>query len=240
MVSALYIMAHTRLTLDTLRRLSLLASLPDETLGELCTHMQLTRYSKRDIVIQKGSHGYDLLFLLNGRLQVVDVTDDGREVGLSFILPGSFFGELSIIDNLPRSASVLALTTADVISLPKEIALRLFYHTPVIAEMIVKHLAKVIRQASAYRALLSIGNAFQRVCALLCLVKQVMPSGLHVVEQLPTQQEIAIMINTSRETVSRALNELSDQGVIEKDQRRLLIRQPEELDRMARMDVAAP
>jgi CRP-like cAMP-binding protein len=104
--------------------------------------MQLTRYSKRDIVIQKGSHGYDLLFLLNGRLQVVDVTDDGREVGLSFILPGSFFGELSIIDNLPRSASVLALTTADVISLPKEIALRLFYHTPVIAEMIVKHLAK--------------------------------------------------------------------------------------------------
>ena len=141
MVSALYIMAHTRLTLDTLRRLSLLASLPDETLGELCTHMQLTRYSKRDIVIQKGSHGYDLLFLLNGRLQVVDVTDDGREVGLSFILPGSFFGELSIIDNLPRSASVLALTTADVISLPKEIASRVFYHTPVIAEVIVTRLA---------------------------------------------------------------------------------------------------
>ena len=89
------------------------------------------------------------------------------------------------------------------------------------------------------RALLAIPNAQQRVYALLQQLAQHMPGGLVAIQNLPRQQEIAIMINTSRETVSRAIAHLVATGVLEKDFRRLIVRDPNRLRRLASPQTSA-
>jgi CRP-like cAMP-binding protein len=214
-----------------LSKIPLLAGLQNQTISTLKTLLHFTLIRKGDMVIEADSPGDQLMFLIHGRLQVVDISEDGRQVGLNFLAPGEYFGELSIIDNLPRSASVVACEESLVAALPREHALRLIYHTPLIAERILLRMAANLRSASRYRSILGIHNASQRVFALLNRFSTLAPGGLTVIEKMPTQQEIAIMVNTSRETVSRSIHVLIDRGVVEKDLRRLIVRQPEVLKR---------
>ena len=93
---------------------------------------------------------------------------------------------------------------------------------------------------SRHRVLLGIPNAFQRVFSLLIQMSQSMPGGLVVVQDVPRQQQIAIMLNTSRETVSRAITELVQTGVVEKDLRRLIVRKPDVLQQLANKVEVSP
>lgn len=213
---------------ETLRSLSLLNGLDDDLLTGLAQVMRTQCYQRKEFVLHKGSSGEDLLFLIQGRLQVVDITEDGREVGLHFISPGDYFGELAIIDDQPRSAAIVASSASEVAFLPKSHALHLFYHSPSVIQKLLKSMAQTIRRASSFRSMLG-SNAYQRVYMLLASYMQQSAAGLVAIENLPTQQELAIMANTSRETVSRALNELIEKGIIEKDLRRLIIRNPDAL-----------
>ena len=97
----------------------------------------------------------------------------------------------------------------------------------------MKHLTGMVRSMSRHRVLLGIPNAFQRVFTLLLQMSRSMPGGLVVVQDIPRQQQMAIMLNTSRETVSRAITELVQAGVVEKDLRRLIVRKPETLRQWA-------
>ena len=117
--------------------------------------------------------------------------------------------------------------------LPHREARALMYTQPLVAERMLKRMVTKIRLASTYRSILGINNAFQRFYALVFQMARPGPGGLVVIEKLPTQHEIAAMINVSRETVSRALHELLKKGIAEKDLRRLVIRDPEALRRIA-------
>jgi CRP/FNR family cyclic AMP-dependent transcriptional regulator len=203
-----------------LQKLPLLAGVDEAALKKVAGALQVRKAERGQTILNKGGAGDYLLFLLSGRLQAVDITEDGREVGLSFLVPGDYFGELSVIDELPRSATVVACEPSIYALLPRLHALDLMHNNPLIAERMFKRLAVGIRGIPA---------AFQRVYALLDYLSQKGPGGLVVIERLPTQQEISIMINTSRETVSRAIQVLIQRGVVEKDLKRLIIRQPEAL-----------
>lgn len=216
-----------------LNHIPLLAGLEQPILEQVGSALQFRTFERGAYVLHKGSAGEHLLFLLSGRLHVVDLTEDGREVGLSFLSPGDYTGELAVIDGHPRSASVVASEPSLLAFLPRAQALKLIYSHPLVAERVLKRLAAKIRTASSYRAILGIPNAFQRVFALLRLMAQPSPGGLVVIANMPTQQEIAAMANTSRETVSRALHVLIQKKIVEKDLRRLIIRQPEVLKAMA-------
>lgn len=222
-----------------LQKIPLLAGVNAETLTQLAATLQLRSVDRGQHVLHKGSIGDHLLFLLSGRLQAVDMTEDGREIGLSFLTVGDYFGELSIIDGLPRSASVVACETSLIAFLPRTHALALIYNNPLVAERLLKRMASTIRSAANYRTILGIPNAFQRVFALLNQFAKIAPGGLVVIEKMPTQQEIAIMVNTSRETVSRAIHILIQKGVVEKDMRRLIVRQPEALRKAVSSEAGA-
>ena len=212
-----------------LQNIPLLKGVDQTTLERMVPAFQFRNIARGGFVLHKGGAGEHLLFLLSGRLQAVDVSEEGREIGLSIIVPGDYFGDLAIIDGLPRSASVIASEASLVAFLPRAQALDLIYNNPLVAERMLKRMASKIRDASNYRAILGIPNAFQRVFALLNQFSKSAPGGLVVIEKMPTQQEIAIMVNTSRETVSRAIHALIQKGVVEKDMRRLIVRLPEAL-----------
>lgn len=216
-----------------LRKIPLFAKLSEEDMTRVKSDLRIKQFARRDIVLQKGGTGDSLLFLLTGQLQVIDVTEDGRAIGLRMLAPGDFFGEIAVITGSTRSASVVALSPVLVAFLPRATALHLFSHSPSVANHILKHLAEKIQRDSEFRALLSIHSTARRVYNFLELFKQQKPGNLIVVENLPTHQDIAIMINTSRETVTRAILTLVQQGIVEKDaQHRLIIRKPDALQKL--------
>lgn len=221
------------LKVEVLGRIPLLALLGPERLAEVSSHMWVKRYDKGGSVVTKGSSSDALMFLLSGSLQAVDYTEEGKEVGLNLFLPGSFFGELALIDGLPRSASVIAIEMAAVAFLPREHALGLVYGNPVLAEEMLKHFASSIRRLTELRGLLSIPNTQQRLFSLLCQLKRPQQDGQEAISNLPTQRQIAIMINTSRETVSRAIAILEREGIVEKRSRILIVKRPRTLEQLA-------
>ncbi len=223
----------TKLTLQQLRKVPLLEGLDEQISQVLLRQLRVQTFTKGEYVVHKGGRGEDLFFLLDGRLLVVDVTAEGRQTGLNFLTPGDFFGELALIDELPRSASIMAVARSVVAVLPKVSARALIYETPLVAERMLRHIALKLRASTDFRAVLSIPQVFQRVCALLQLLAKPDPGQLLTIENMPTHQHLALMANSSRETVSRVLTALIDQGVLEKDNRRVIVRQPLELARLA-------
>lgn len=215
-----------------LRKIPLLAELSDEHMARVKTELRIRQYAKRDIVLQKGAPGDSLLFLLTGSLQVIDVTEDGRAVGLRLLQPGDFFGEIAVINGSLRSASVVALSPVLVALLPRATAMYLFSHSPSVANQMLRFLAEKVQRDSEFRSLLSIHNTSRRIYTFLNLLKEKKDGDVHVVENLPTHQDIANMINTSRETVTRALLALTQQGIIQKGTHRIIIVKPDALQKL--------
>ena len=218
-----------------LRKIPLLAELNDDEIVRVKAELRIRSYQKREVVLHKGGSGDGLLFLLAGQLQVIDVTEDGRAIGLRMLAPGDFFGEIALINNSTRSASVVAMSEVLVAFLPAPTAMHLFSHSPSVANQMLRHLAQKIQRDSEFRALLSINNTAKRIYTYLVLMQQRqpgLPGAPVVVENLPTHQDIANMINTSRETVTRALAALLQAGIVQKDSHRLIIVKPDELQRL--------
>lgn len=230
-------------SIELLKTQHLFKGLSDETLEELRHRIRFQEYRKNDYILHKGGTGDSLLLLFTGRLQVISLSEEGKEVGLNFIEAGDYFGEIAIIDGGPRSAAVIATTTSVVGFLPKTHALNLFHNSPILAERILNRLCQIIRQETLYRTNLGSSKAYTRIYSVLfgkttTLPPQdkILPAPIKrplAVENLPNQQAIAIMANVSRETVSRALQALVKAGIIQKDTKRIVIQNPELLEKLA-------
>lgn len=217
-----------------LRHIPLLEKLSPDEMNRIKKELSLRYYARREMIIKKGTQGDNLLFLLSGRLQAIELTDEDRAIGLSLLSPGDFFGETALINQSSYTASVVALSKALVAFLPGKTALHLFTHSPSVAHQIQSHLAKKVQRDHKFRALLSINNTAKRIFGFLVLMKQKTAEKQESVENLPTHQEIANMINTSRETVTRTLLALAHQGIIRKDAHRLIIVNPEALKKLVK------
>jgi CRP/FNR family transcriptional regulator, cyclic AMP receptor protein len=197
-------------------QLPLLAGLPAVTQAHLAQHAVERVFAKREVVIQKGSEGGSLCFLLEGRLQGVDFTVDGREVGLYFINPGDYFGDIAVIDGQPHPVYVTAVSRSRVVFIPRDLIRPILFAHARLAEVLCTSLALRLRQISGQRRILGLPNPIQRVCAQLELLLVSSKEGGTWVRNAPTHQELAIMINASRETVTRVFQLLQSRGVVER------------------------
>lgn len=212
-----------------LGQFSLIRSLPEEVLNDLSGRMQLREVARRAVMANKDETAKDLGFLVSGRLQGVDFTVDGRSVGLYFVDPGDYFSELSVIDNQPASEFVVAASNSVVALLDAAVARELIFRFPQLSRAVMMRLAWRVREVTAQRTLLGLPNPFQRLCVLVLRLAQApnakpapaKGSAAHkaelMVPKVPTHQELAIMINASRETVTRAFQVLFTQGVLLRD-----------------------
>jgi len=220
-----------------LQGLRLFDQVPVEKLTQVARHMNERRAERREVIIKRGEVGAGLGFLIEGRLQAVNFTLDGKEVGTDFIENGDFFGELSVIDGRPAPEYVIAVAPSRVTFLDRERARELMFSTPAGAEAVATRLAERMRRAASHRALLALPSSFQRVCAQLVLMAQ-SRNGAVVIVTPPTHQEIAIMVNTSRETVTRTLQFLQSMKVVARDGNDLTVSQPDLLQQAADGKVA--
>ena len=200
-----------------LQALPLFSGLPQVTIAHLAQNAVERTFAKREVVLQKDAIPSTLSFLLEGRLQGVDFTMDGREVGLYFINPGDYFGEVAMVDSQPQPEFVTAVARSRVLLVARELIKPILFASPRLAESLCVRLATRLRSVSAQRRILGLSNPLQRVCAqleLLCVLK---PLGAACVPNAPTHQELAIMINASRETVTRVFQLLQSRNVVERD-----------------------
>lgn len=225
------------LSIELLRRQRLLQGLDDPVLSWLGRCTRFREFQKRDPIIRKGDKADSLLMVLSGRLQVVVPSDDGREVGLNFIDAGDYTGELGILDGKPRSASIIATMPSVVAFIPRAEALRLITQHPMIAERVMTRLCQMVRQLNEVRSSQGMTRAFPRVYSILLNTARKVDPKTAVIENLPNQEAIAIMANVRRETVSRAIAALVDNGVVQKDARRLIVRDPGFLEKLARGEI---
>ena len=217
-------------TVDILQRLPLLSALPRVTLSELSKVSELKSFNKREVVVSKGAQPQHLLFLLDGRLQGVDFTMDGKEVGVFFTQPGDFFGELAVMDQEPHPETIIAIAKSTVVTVPRLSIRPLLLAMPALAEALTLRLASKLRLASTQRRILGLTNPTQKVCAQLWTM---LPT-LHgvgqqpaTISQMPTHQELAIMVNASRETVTRVFQQLLLKSVVKRDGNDLIVVNPQ-------------
>lgn len=168
--------------------------------------MSLRSFARRSMVMFKDSPTQELGFLVDGRLQGVDFTVDGRSVGLYFVDPGDYFGELSVVDGQASSEFVVAAAKSTVAVLEARLARELIFSHSDLARLVMARLAQRVRTITAQRTLLGLPNPFQRLCVLLLQLPQRRVGDEIHIDNTPTHQELAIMINASRETVTRAFH----------------------------------
>lgn len=201
-----------------LARLPLLAPLPPQTLQTLSEQMSLHTYERRATLIDKRAPAAALGFLVDGRLQGVDFTVDDRPVGLYFVEPGDYYGELSVVDQRPPPEFVIAAVKSTVALLDAARARQLIAEHAALAQAVMVRLAQRLREATAQRTLLSLPSPIQRLATLLLqLPRETAASGAAQVAQVPTHQELAIMINASRETVTRVFQVLFAREILVRD-----------------------
>lgn len=213
-----------------LRRIPLLSQLKPDQITLVAERMVLQEFARRAMVLGRDSPAQAMGFLLDGRLQGIDFTVDGRSVGLFFLEVGDFFGELSIIDAQPPAEYLVAATKSIVGLLDAKTARQLLFHNPEVSSATLLRLASRVRALTAQRTLLSLPNPFQRLCTLLLQLAQPAHNrelaGMEI-QQAPTHQELAIMINASRETVTRVFQQLFLQKVLKREGGQLRLLKPD-------------
>lgn len=137
-----------------------------------------------------------------------------------------YFGELSLVDGKPPSEHVVAAAKSTVAFLDAAAARELIVTHAPLAQAVMARLAERVRAGAAQRLLLSLPNPFQRLCMLLLQLPLRQVQGVAEVDQAPTHQEMAIMINASRETVTRAFQVLFLRKVLVREGNTLRLLQP--------------
>ncbi len=202
-----------------------LKPLPATTLARLAQESLVRKFARRGVVLTAGVREEFVCFLFEGRLQGVDFTIDGREVGLYFVEPGDFCGELGMFDHGPQPEFVIALTSVVTVFVPMESLRQVTFEHPMLLKLLGERLAARVRQLTRQRSLLGLPNISQRVCCQLwMLVPEDARQNLSasVINNPPTHMEIAIMLNLSRETVSRVFQILQTRQIVRRDGTSLL------------------
>ena len=223
-----------------LQTFPLLRALPEATLAALASQASDLVFAKRAVVLQKGPPTPSLCLLAEGRLQAVDFTIDGREVGLYFINPGDYVGELSIIDGLEQPEFIIAVARSRIITLPRNIVRQAIFATPATAESVTLRLSARLRAQSAQRTILSLTNPLQKICAQLQLLVVAPGATQNRISNAPTHQEIAIMVNTSRETVTRVFQVLQAHGAVQRQGNDLVLGDAKMISQIAKGDLDLP
>ena len=174
----------------------------------------------------------DALYIVSaGQVKVVLIGEDGREVILSVLNDGDFFGEMSLIDDEPRSAHVIAMRDSRLLVLRRDDFQQQLQQVPSIALKVLKVMVQRLRRADAKIGGLVLLDVNGRVARLLLDLAD--ESGGPRITRKLTHHTIAQMIGSSRETVSRAMRELVERGLIDVTRREITIRDRDGLASLA-------
>jgi CRP/FNR family cyclic AMP-dependent transcriptional regulator len=206
---------------DVLQRVPLFSDLSEAELARFAEVTREREYPRNSVILFEDDPGDALYIVSSGQVKVVLIGEDGREVILSVLGDGDFFGEMSLIDDEPRSAHVIAMKDSHLLVLRRDDFQQQLQQHPSVALKLLRVLVQRLRRADEKIGSLVLLDVNGRVAQLLLDLAE--ESGGPRLTRKLTHHTIAQMIGSSRETVSRAMRELVERGLIEVSRREITI-----------------
>ncbi len=202
---------------DNIKTVDLFSTLKDEEIRAISRITTRKSYPKDYVVFQEGEEGDALYIIVKGKVKVSLYDEEGNEYILDVIGKDGFFGELSLIDKLARSANVITTEESDLLVIRRADFMKLLSENPAITIGILKTLSRRLRAADERIKGFAFLSVEGRILKYLMEIGE--ESGVKVkdnliIEKGPTQIEIASSCGCSRETVSRMIKSLVTKGLI--------------------------
>ena len=204
----------TTVSTTILKSVPLFASFPDEQLRTLVTVVTRSSAPRGSVIMATGDQIDSLYIVISGRLKVMMSDADGKEVILSLIGAGEFFGEMGLIDDSPRSASVVTIEPCELLSVNKRDFKNCLAENFDMCTAVMRGLVRRLREADRKIGSLALMDVYGRVARLLLDMSEEVNGQKMITKRLP-KQDIAKMIGASREMVSRVMKDLQLGGYIE-------------------------
>ena len=206
-----------------LRSVPLFSLLPDVQLVLLTQAVLRKPYAKNSTIVAAGDPADALYIVISGRLKVLMSDKEGREVILAILNQGDFFGEMGLIDQAPRSASVVTIEPCELLAITRADFTRCLQKNFDLTLNVIRGLVKRLREADRKIGSLALMDVCGRVARLLMEMAETVDGQKVVTKKLPKQQ-IAKMVGASREMVSRVMKEMETSGRIEVRAHQILLR----------------
>lgn len=210
--------------IDTLAAMPLFKEVGRADLEKLAEQLIERRFPRDATIIQEGQAGDYMYVLREGRVKVTKISGAGREKILEILEAGAFFGEMALLDPPERSASVKSLDPVRLLALSRQSFLQALNHTPGLAMAVIRELARRLRRTDDQASHIPYQSVKERTRELLRrLSTEPADDGWRLSPAL-THQEVADMVATSRETVTRAVKQLKQEGWLRQEGKRYLVR----------------
>jgi len=185
------------------------------------------RYTAGEIIFHEGDAGTALYIIEKGEVKIVLGSAEGKEVVLSLLGPGDFFGELALLDGEPRSADAVAMEAAELLILQRQDFLRFVAEQPQVAINLMAVLSRRLRRIDQLvldAAFLDVGTRLVRTLLELAQTRgQAGPKGTVVIASRLTQSDLANMIGATRESINKWLRRYAEMGLVRHDRGRLTL-----------------
>lgn len=219
---------------NLLRSVPIFALLDDDHLALLSNSLGVQTFERGVTIFHQGSVGDVLYIIIKGQVRIYTISGTGQELSILICSDGDFFGELALLDGQPRSASAVTMRPTTTLTLHRTAFQEAIRTSPPIALAVMEVLAGRLRHSNTYAEHLVSHSAPQRVVhCLLDLAAQhgVAEDGATRIDLHLTQDDLASLAGTTRETVNRVLSSLRDQGLIRVTRARLSVLNLAQLER---------
>ena len=213
--------------LEVLGTVPLFRQVPEADLRAFAQLVRERHYPKGSLILSQGDPGESLFLIQSGQVKVTVVAEDGRDVILSVLGGGSFFGEMALLDDEPRSAHVIAMEETTLLHLRREDFRARLKLAPDLAIALLRELSRRLRRADDTIASLMLLDVNGRVAHLLLELarEEGGENGVRITRRL-THAAIGQMVGASRETVSRTMRNLVLRNVIAVTRREMTLLDP--------------
>lgn len=205
-----------------LKEIPIFADLSEPDLSAISAHATTRSFPKNVVIINEGDRAHGLYLVLAGKVKVYLRDEHGREVILDTEGPGHYFGEIALLDDAPRSASVMTLEPSRFRIISSRQFRECVTTHPDVALNLIRHLTRKVRDLTENVRSLALRDVYGRIAKTLTDLAEKNGERWIVPEPL-THQDIASRIGASREMVSRVLKDLKTGGYIHVDKRRITI-----------------
>jgi len=205
--------------------IKLFDNLNQAEIDALLTNSITRQFPKNTVLIQEGDRSDALYILQSGKAKVYLANDDGKEIVLNVLKSGDYFGEMSLLDHQPRSASVMTLVSSKITIITNHDFEQTLLKNPAIAINLIKGLLKTLRLLTDNVRSLALLDVYGRVARVLmsCARPEIDDNESFIIDEPMTHQDLANRVGASREMISRILKDLSKGGYINNKGKQIVI-----------------
>lgn len=212
---------------DYIKELPLFDQMSDDRINTLVKITNERFYKKGKIIITEGNKGNSIFIIKSGKVKIYKTSLDGREIILDIKGEGSVFGEVTLFNNINYPATVQAIEDSYIYVIRNDDIESLIKSDSNIALEMIKILNKRLAQAQKKLKNIALNDTFVRVAQLIITLGEKYGESIEdglVIELNLTREELANLVGTSRETISRALSQFGKEKAIEMKGRKIIIK----------------